>query len=485
MNEIRSVRSCSKVVDRMPWRQRYIAGLQRRGAFSVGMALLVWGLVWATGSARAAAFSYRGQLKQSGSPASGTFAVRATLFATEAGGAPVGESVEIPEVVVKGGVLELKLNFGNGALDGQERWLELAVRAVGTESFTILQPRQALATVPYALYAMTPAGPAGAKGDRGEKGEKGDAGAVGPQGPQGLPGVEGKAGAAGPKGDRGESGLVGPVGPAGPAGQVGPPGPVGPEGPKGDRGDPGPVGPRGLPGASPFFLDGTLASFNGRLTLPATSPDGSAGVYSLGTVPFLHGRGTANSFVGGAGNFSLSGFNLTGVGAEALRSDTAGFNNTALGAYSLYSNTDGHFNVGAGVAALFENTVGSGNVAIGHDALRANTTGARNIAVGLDAGRNLTTGSDNITIGNAGVTGESRTIRIGTPGTHTNTLLAGTVRAESFEGNGGGLTNVPGTLTSANQVIAWGQNTSGKARFQRRRDWVSWRSLPDGNIPWC
>jgi uncharacterized coiled-coil protein SlyX len=45
--------------------------------------------------------------------------------------------------------------------------------------------------------------------------------------------------------------------------------------------------------------------------------------------------------------------------------------------------------------------------------------------LGVSAGTNLTTGSNNIDIGNAGVAGESRTIRVGTKPTHKNTYIAG------------------------------------------------------------
>jgi len=61
------------------------------------------------------------------------------------------------------------------------------------------------------------------------------------------------------------------------------------------------------------------------------------------------------------------------------------------------------------------------------NALLSNTTGNNNIALGNGAGFNLTTGSNNIMIGNEGVAGEANTIRLGTPGTHTQTHLVGTV----------------------------------------------------------
>ena len=55
----------------------------------------------------------------------------------------------------------------------------------------------------------------------------------------------------------------------------------------------------------------------------------------------------------------------------------------------------------------------------------------------MNAGSSLTNGSFNIAIGNSGVANESKTIRLGTPGTHTNTFIAGVIN-----GNGGGLTNL-------------------------------------------
>jgi hypothetical protein len=83
---------------------------------------------------------------------------------------------------------------------------------------------------------------------------------------------------------------------------------------------------------------------------------------------------------------------------------------------ALASNTTGNNNVASGFSALSLNTTGPNNTALGYYALLRNTTGSSNIAVGYGAGQNLTTGNNNIDIGNAGVAGESKTIRIGFPG---------------------------------------------------------------------
>src|SRR6266516_429539 len=75
---------------------------------------------------------------------------------------------------------------------------------------------------------------------------------------------------------------------------------------------------------------------------------------------------------------------------------------------------------------LWSNTTGINNTAIGGiNALFNNTTGNNNIAVGFQAGINLTTGNNNIDVGNAGVAGETNTIRMGTAGTQTKTFVAG------------------------------------------------------------
>jgi hypothetical protein len=69
--------------------------------------------------------------------------------------------------------------------------------------------------------------------------------------------------------------------------------------------------------------------------------------------------------------------------------------------------------------------MGANNTATGRNALANNSTGNNNIALGASAGSNLTTGSNNVDINNRRMTGESNTIRIGTTGIQTTTLIAG------------------------------------------------------------
>ena len=218
-----------------------------------------------------------------------------------------------------------------------------------------------------------------------KSGADGAAGPAGPKGDKGDPGIQGLPGAPGADGAKGDQGIQGI------------PGLPGPPGPQGDKGDPGIAGAKGDPGP--------------------TGPQGP------------HDRpGPRNTAVGDLAlrNNTSEGSNNTALGHNSLFSNTSGSANTAIGALALNSNTIGIRNQAFGEGALKRNVTGTRNVAVGMDALASNVGGSKNIALGESAGLS-TTGSDNVMIANPGVAGESNTIRIGTPGTHTTTHLTGDV----------------------------------------------------------
>jgi hypothetical protein len=111
---------------------------------------------------------------------------------------------------------------------------------------------------------------------------------------------------------------------------------------------------------------------------------------------------------------NTDGFFNTATASDALFSNTIGSYNTATGVSALTTNTTGSFNTAIGLSAMASNATGQNNTATGANALNHNTTGSNNIALGFSAGGNLSTGNDNIDIGNAGVAGESGTMRLGT-----------------------------------------------------------------------
>lgn len=205
-------------------------------------------------------FTYQGRLADNGLPANGTYDLRFTLFDASAGGTQTGEVVAVENLPVALGQFQVELDFGTNVFQGADRWLEIAVRpAESGADYVILNPRQRICPVPYAMFALD-----------------GNPGPIGPAGEPGLPGPAGAIGPAGETGPPGEPGLTGPTGPAGPQGEQGEIGPVGPSGPPGQPGLAGPVGPIG-PAGPPGSLD-------------AWSLTGS-----LGTDPSLNFLGTADA----------------------------------------------------------------------------------------------------------------------------------------------------------------------------------------------
>jgi hypothetical protein len=93
-----------------------------------------------------------------------------------------------------------------------------------------------------------------------------------------------------------------------------------------------------------------------------------------------------------------AGWSNTGVGYQALYSNTTGCCNNAFGTEALYSNVSGERNDAYGRRALYSNISGSFNIAIGYTAGEL-STGSNNIFLGYTAGDNITTGSNNLIIG--------------------------------------------------------------------------------------
>ena len=106
------------------------------------------------GSGMGTAFTYRGQLLQSGSPYTGQCDFWFGLWDASTVGSQISSTQNSVNVTVTAGVFDVSLDFGAGAFDGSARWLETAVRCPsGSGSYTTLSPRQNLTPMPYSLYA--------------------------------------------------------------------------------------------------------------------------------------------------------------------------------------------------------------------------------------------------------------------------------------------------------------------------------------------
>ncbi|MBI3949431.1 MAG: hypothetical protein HY314_03145, partial [Acidobacteria bacterium] len=96
----------------------------------------------------ATAFTYQGQLKDASGPVTGAFDFQFILYSAQADGERLGAS-EMKDVALTNGLFRFKLDFGRGAVEAQEHWLEIAVRhADSRESYTVLSPRQKLTSTP-------------------------------------------------------------------------------------------------------------------------------------------------------------------------------------------------------------------------------------------------------------------------------------------------------------------------------------------------
>lgn len=243
-------------------------------------------------------FTYQGALNFEGEMFDGEADIRFRLYDAADGTTLIGTDIYLDGEMISNGIIHADLNFGSGVFNGEERWLEIAVRTPAWDGFgdeplyDVLNPRQAILATPYAMYALN-----------------GVAGPQGPEGPAGPQGNQGPAGPTGPQGDQGPAGSAGPQGDQGPAGAAGPQGEQGPTGPTGPQGDQGPVGD------SYWNYDGMNTSFtDGRVGIGTNAPATTLSLKAPGATGQV--GITMNSF---AGNKAMELQTEDSVGSLATR----------------------------------------------------------------------------------------------------------------------------------------------------------------------
>ena len=92
--------------------------------------------------------TYQGQLQQAGQPFTGTPGMAFRLFDSASGDDQIGDTEFFTGVSIVDGLFQVELDFGSGAFDGGERWLEIEV------STAILQPRQKITGSPWSHQAL-------------------------------------------------------------------------------------------------------------------------------------------------------------------------------------------------------------------------------------------------------------------------------------------------------------------------------------------
>lgn len=130
-------------------------------ARSLVPATLVWLICAACLAAESPRLVYQGRLLSSGVPLNGSCDLRIGLYDAETGGQRLGNLVTNTAVTVQEGAFSVSLDSAAMFFDGSPRWLEIGVRTNGSAvEFTVLQPRQAMITVPQSVFALR-AGTAG------------------------------------------------------------------------------------------------------------------------------------------------------------------------------------------------------------------------------------------------------------------------------------------------------------------------------------
>ena len=113
------------------------------------------------------AFTYQGRLVDAGSPATGLYDMRYTVWDSAVTGLQVGGALVLSPVSVSSGLFTVPLDFGAGIFTGPDRYLQIESRVFGGPTYSLITPRQKLSPTPYAIMANSVAATVGAVPDAG------------------------------------------------------------------------------------------------------------------------------------------------------------------------------------------------------------------------------------------------------------------------------------------------------------------------------
>src|SRR2546430_6379843 len=104
-------------------------------------------------SAQTTTFTYQGRLNDSGNAANGVVDMQFKLYdAADPGtSTQIGSTITNSNVAVTNGIFTVRLDFGASALPGANRFLEVGVRRISSDPYTVLAPRQQITSAPYAI----------------------------------------------------------------------------------------------------------------------------------------------------------------------------------------------------------------------------------------------------------------------------------------------------------------------------------------------
>jgi hypothetical protein len=130
----------------------------------LGLGLIICQAKSSEAAALGTAFTYQGHLYDANDVANGPYDFAFKLYDANVGGSKAANDVNVADVDVIDGYFTVGLDFGSSVFDGNAVWLEIGVRPGDKNdpnAYTVLNPRQRVAPVPYAIYAKAADGVAG------------------------------------------------------------------------------------------------------------------------------------------------------------------------------------------------------------------------------------------------------------------------------------------------------------------------------------
>ncbi|HVF46226.1 MAG TPA: hypothetical protein VNA17_01530, partial [Pyrinomonadaceae bacterium] len=106
------------------------------------------------GFAQTTVFDYQGRLAdERGHPVNGAFQFRFRLFDAAEGGTEIG-SMEM-RIVVTAGLYNARLDFGEGAFPGTDRFMEVSFQKNPFQPYFTLTPRDQVVSAPYSIKSKS------------------------------------------------------------------------------------------------------------------------------------------------------------------------------------------------------------------------------------------------------------------------------------------------------------------------------------------
>lgn len=98
-------------------------------------------------------FTYQGRLIKNGQPISDSCDLQFHLWDAATSGAFLNSNT-FNSVPISNGLFTVQLDYGSVTFNGDERWIETAVRCTGDVDYITLSPRTKLTAAPYAIYSL-------------------------------------------------------------------------------------------------------------------------------------------------------------------------------------------------------------------------------------------------------------------------------------------------------------------------------------------